>query len=184
MLKKILFILLAFGFVSCAQNRPTDEPYNRYGSRQAREAVFRYSVFAAYEAAGQLYANYAMAELVDKAPDEKGFYTVRFTDGPYNGAVMKTRDVILKTLPASEQTLRRGVVVIRDFWASRKEDERRYDKWNKAVVSDVSAVADGKVMLEFPRDPNDFMANKETVYLHSVRVVVSPALRDPRTYLP
>ncbi len=185
-MRKILmaFLLLTFVFACKSSTTKQEEAYHRDGSRQQREAAFRNKVFAAYDAEGKLYATYALATLVEKRPNSDGKYTVRFTDGPYKGKTIKTADVILKTAPADLENLRRGVVVLRDFLNPPNAKDLTYGRWNKAVVSDVSRIADGKIVIEFPRDSNDFMATKETVYQHNLRVVVLPALKDPRTFIP
>lgn len=185
-MKNFLAVLAVTILISAcaAPQKETAEPYNRTGSRQEQESVFRNKVFAAYSGEGQFYANYALAELVTQTSDKEGKFTVRFTAGPRKGAAHKTRDIIFKTAPADLENVRKGKVVIRDFWSPANSADSKYDRWNKAVIQDVSKIAEGKIVVEFPRDTNDFIATKETIYTRNVRVVTDPELKDPRTFIP
>jgi hypothetical protein len=188
---KKLFLLLAASAALCAACASSkkaqiveEDPYNRPGSRQERENVYRGKVFAAYSGEGKFYATYALAELLEKYPDEEGYYSVRFNHGPMEGRSVKVRDIILRTAHPEDAPLEKGMVVIRNYWNPKSGEEIKFDRWNKAVVYDVSKQKDGVVVIEFPHDVNDFMATRETIYMENVRNILEPYLEDPRTFIP
>lgn len=186
-MKKVFLILAVFIFAAACgtgQKAEPEAPYNREGSKQERENVFRGKVFAAYSAEGHFYATYALADLVESTPDSDGKYLVRFSYGPNKGEYVRTRDVIFKTAHPDSAFLSKGMVVMRNFWNPKNDKNARYDRWNKAVVYSLDKQKDGIVVVEFPRDTNDFMATRETLYIHNLRVPTEPELGDPRKWLP
>lgn len=161
---------------------PQEEPYNR-SERATYERKIRYSVMVPFMYEGTFYAYYALGKKIS-AEDKKGFYEVEFINGPQAGQVIKTKDVILKTIPAAASDIKRGMAVIVNHWDPKKHDENaRVDMWRKGVVYNIDKLGDGLVMLEFPHDKNDFMATKETYRLDSIRLIVNPQVRDPRVFL-
>ncbi len=183
---KIFTILFAaFVVAGCFKTQkygPDEEPYNR-SKRANYERKIRYSVMAPFMYEGTFYAYYALGKKISNA-DRKGFYEVEFTNGPKKGEVIKTKDVILKTVAASASDLKRGMAVVVNHWDPKVHDENsRIDMWRKGVVYNLDKLGDGLVMLEFPHDKNDFMATKETYRLDSIRLIVNPQVRDPRIFL-
>ena len=97
---------------------------------------------------------------------------------------MLTRRVITKTLPVDAGPLPKGMVVLRNFDNPRHAyDTGHLDRWHLAVVHDTRNADQGHIELEFPRDANDFMAARESVYLHNIRYVVQPEVKDIRVWL-
>ncbi|XTP69362.1 hypothetical protein Dip518_001334 [Parelusimicrobium proximum] len=184
-MKKLLLLSLIFLLALGCSKKQTieEEPYNRTGSRQEQENIFRHKVFAAYGSEGRFYATYGLAKLSSQTPDMEGKYTVTFTNGPLKDKTVKTKDVIFKTEAVSPVELEKGMVVLRNFWNPSYAAKGPHDRWNKAVVYDVSKKSEGKVVIEFPRDRNDFMATRETVWIHSIRLITDPVTKDPRKFL-
>ncbi|WP_424243932.1 hypothetical protein Dip510_001116 [Elusimicrobium posterum] len=182
-----VIVLTSLLLISCSSNKKVEEePYNRTGSAQEVENQFRNKVFAPISGEGRFYATYSLAEIVD-GPDSEEYYTVKFINGPAEGKKMKTRDIILKTEPLPTEEMRKGQVVLRDFFNKGESRKSVSDRWNKAVIHDVSRLKkENKIVLEFPHDRNDFMATRETVYAGSVRLITKPesAAKDPRTFIP
>jgi len=159
-----------------------EEPYNR--SRKAGyENQLRYSVLAPFMYEGAFYAYYAVARKIN-GPDKDGFYNVQFKNGPKVGQLIKTKDVILKTVPAQASDLKKGLAVLVNHWDPKKHDENTpTDMWRKGVVYGLDRIKDGLVVIEFPHDKNDFLATKEAYRLDNIRLILSPKVKDPRVFL-
>ncbi|ACC97859.1 hypothetical protein Emin_0299 [Elusimicrobium minutum Pei191] len=180
--KFLVFALLGVMLTACA-NKKEEEPYYRTGSKQEIENYYRNKVFAPYFGENKFYATYSMAKIIKEA-DKEGYYTVKFLNGPYEGQTIKTKDIIRKTLPVTAEDLKRGDVVLRDFWVPRDPTKSARDRWNKAVVYDIRKIDEGRVVIELPHDSNDFIPTKETVYISALRHIEDPVTRDPRRIIP
>ncbi len=187
-MKKILIaasiFVLAFMAFGCraSNNLEEEEPYNR-SQKASYERKIRYSVFAPFMYEDKFYSYYALAKKL-QGPDKKGFYSVEFTNGPKEGEVITTDNVILKTRPADAYELKKGMVVLVNHWDPKQHnDNTKTDMWRKGVVYNLDKLSDDKVMLEFPHDRNDFMATKEVYSLQNIRIIVEPQVRDIRVFL-
>lgn len=171
---------------ACSGNKKDEgsyEPYNR-SKKASYENQIRYSVFVPFMYEDKFYAYYALAKKV-AGPDKKGWYEAEFKNGPKKGERIKTKDVIVKTRPAEDYELKKGMVVLVNHWNPAKQEEgSRTDMWRKGVVYNLDELSKGKVMLEFPYDSNDFMATKEVYLLDNIRLILEPkGIRDPRIFL-
>lgn len=168
---------------ACSKKQVYEEPYNR-SPKASYENRIRYSVFAPFMYEGKFYAYYALGKKVS-GPDKQGFYEVEFKNGPKEGQRIKTQDVVLKTRPAQASELKKGMAVLVNHWNPKvHNDDSRIDLWRKGVVYNLDKLSEGKVMVEFPHDSNDFMATKEGYLLDNIRIIKTPTgIRDPRTFL-
>ena len=99
------------------------------------------------------------------------------SDAQIEAALRKEFQLIQSKLP-------KGGVVLRNFWnPSDPYNQDKTDRWHKAVVSNTARLEKGIVDVEFPRDRNDFMPAREGVYLHNVRHITKPEVKDVRTFL-
>ncbi|MDR0291923.1 MAG: hypothetical protein LBI01_04040 [Elusimicrobium sp.] len=184
--KFLLFIIMPAFFAACSKTADTassDASYNRAGSRQEADNALRNKVFAAYGGEGKFYAVYALATVVE-GMDADGYYRVKFVNGPYSGEVRKTKDVILRTVSLRPQDIKKSQIVMYDTANPVNFKDSQLNQWQKAVVYDERQAADGRVMLEFPRDSNDFMATREAAFPSNIRLITQPAVSDPRQFLP
>ena len=184
--KFLIFTLAAAMLAACSKSTNTassDASYNRTGSRQEVDNVLRHKVFAAYSGEGQFYAVYALATLI-QGMDRDGYYRIKFINGPYAGEERKTKDVILRTKGMRPQDVQKSQVVIYDTTNPKNFKDSPMNQWQKAIVYDERQAADGRVMLEFPHDSNDFMATREAAFPSNIRLVVDPPVQDPRQFLP
>lgn len=188
MKKSFLFLTVLGASIilgACSGNKKTvqEEPYNR-SKKASYESKIRYSAFAPFMYEDRFYAYYALGKKVS-GPDNEGYYEVEFKNGPKDGERIKSKDVIVKTRPASSYELKKGMVVLVNHWNPKKQDENsRTDMWRKGVVYNLDKLSEGKVMLEFPHDRNDFMATKEVYRLSNIRLILEPSnIRDPRIFL-
>ncbi|MCL2888744.1 MAG: hypothetical protein FWF35_05630 [Elusimicrobia bacterium] len=182
----LVFALAAFILAACSKSAGTssdDTSYNRTGSRQEADNVLRHKVFAAYSGEGKFYAIYALATLV-KDMDSNGYYKIKFINGPYAGEVRKMKDVILRTVSMRPQDIQKSQVVMYDTTNPKNFKDSPLNQWQKAIVYDERQAADGRVMLEFPHDSNDFMATREAAFPSNIRLITEPVVHDPRTFLP
>lgn len=178
----VLFTAVVFS--ACSKRQVyEEEPYNR-SPEASYENRIRYSYFAPFMYEDKFYAYYGLCRKVS-GPDKYGYYEMEFKNGPKQGETVKTKDVILKTRPARADELKKGMAVLVNHWNPKKHnDESRIDLWRKGVVYNLDKLNEGKVMLEFPFDKNDFMATKEVYFLDNIRIVLKPAgVRDPRIFL-
>ena len=184
--KFFIFAVSAVLLAACSKSSTAvsdDGSYNREGSIQEVENTLRNKVFAAYSGEGQFYAMYALATVV-KNMDAYGYYRVKFVTGPYQGEIKKTKDVIIKTQGLRPEDVQKSQVVIYDSYNPKKFKDSPHDRWEKAIVYDERQAKDGRVMLEFPHDSNDFMATREAAYPSNIRLIVDPPAADPRRFLP
>ncbi len=178
----VLAVLCVFAFAAAC--RHTEEPYNRSDYKKEYERLFRRNVFAQCENMGTFYATYCLARLDQKPANNDPRYKVTFLRGPLKGKTVWTTKVITKTLPVDAGPLPKGMVVLRNFDNPRKAyDADHIDRWHLGVVHDTRNIDKGHIELEFPRDANDFMAARESIYLHNIRYVVKPEVKDIRTWL-
>lgn len=185
MKKLISFVLLAAVAFVAAGCKST--PYNRTEEDMSYERYMSKYILAACGSTGKPYAMYSLAKLNRKPVDGDPRYKVTFINGPCEGKTGYTQDVITRTMPMDGIELKKGMVVVRNFWNPREAfSTKALDRWHKAVVYDTDNVdSKGTVVLEFPRDKNDFMAARENIYLHNIRYIAKPRqqAKDPRVIL-
>ena len=186
-MKKLLLpvCLLLSVLVLAGCHTKKEAPYNREAKNDKYERNFRRYVFVSCQDPGEFYSTYALAKVNQKPSDCDPRYKVTFVNGPCQGKTIRTEDVIIKTSPVDGGLLRKGDVVLRDYWNPKKldEDTDKLGRWNRGVVYDTSRMDKGVVELEFPRDSNDFMAPREFIYLQNVRYIEKPESKDPRIWL-
>lgn len=178
----VLFAAVIFG--ACSKKQVyEEEPYNR-SKKASYENRIRYSSFAPFMYEDKFYAYYGLCKKVS-GPDRQGYYEMEFKNGPKEGQTIKTKDVILKTRPARADEVKKGMAVLVNHWNPKvHNDDSRIDLWRKGVVYNLDKLSEGKVMLEFPFDRNDFMATKEVYLLDNIRIILKPeGVRDPRIFL-
>lgn len=187
-----LFLVAAICFGACigssaprtSKQKEADESttYNR-SKKASYENRIRYSTFAPFLYEDKFYAYYSLA-YTPSNPDKKGYSDVVLKNGPKAGQTVHTNNIIYKTRPAQASDLRKGQVVLVNHWNPRVQDENaRIDIWRKGIVYNLDEIKNGKVMLEFPHDQNDFMATKETYLLQNIRLIMKPILKDPRNFI-
>ncbi len=185
MKKTIIFVFLfsLMIFIGC-QSEKKESPYNRTDDKQDYERLMRTHIFAACENEGAPYALYSLATLNKRPSNDDPRYKVTFFNGPCEGKTIWTTDVLLKTAAVGSEPLPKGTVLLRNFWNPQKPyDQEKTDRWHKGVVSSSERLNKGIVDMEFPRDRNDFMPAREGVYLHNVRYITQPEVKDIRTFL-
>ena len=137
-MKKLLLpvCLLLSVLILAGCHTEKEEPYNRQSNADKYERNFRRYIFASCQNPGLFYSTYALAHLDKKPSDCDPRYKVTFINGPCEGKTIYTEDVILKTAPAKGGLLRKGEVVLRDYWNPKKldEDTSKLDRWNRGVV--------------------------------------------------
>ena len=175
-------ILASLFTLSCRKNT-----YDRFDPNQDFERFINAHVFAACEAVDKPYARYSLATLLQRPGDYEpyeDYYKVKFINGPCKGNVVWTPYVILKTRPVEDPTLlQTGTLVLRNFDNPKQQDIYQTGHWNLAVVMGTDRAQKGIVDLGFPRDRNDFFPARESAYVHNVRTVVQPALKDVRRFI-
>ena len=184
-MKKLFSLLLVSSLLALAGcHAQKESPYNRTDDKQDYERLLRTHIFAACEHVGKPYATYSLATLNKGPSEDNPYYKVTFYNGPCKGKVRWTKDVLLKTAPVGAEPLPKGTVLLRNFWnPTDPYDQEKTDRWNIGVVSSSARLDEGIVDLEFPRDRNDFMPAREGVYLHNVRYITEPEVKDVRTFL-
>ena len=182
-MKKFFCLGLIFAcltMLGCASR----EPYNRTSDKEDYERFLNRYVFAACSNYTQPYATYSLARLRKKISSQEGLYKVTFENGPCKGITVVTPYVITKTEPLTTGDVPLGTVVLRNYWNPREPYNReKLDKWHLGVVSNTSRINKGIIDIEFPRDKQDFNPAREGIYLHNVRYVKSPAVKDIRTFI-
>ena len=159
-----------------------DNSYNR-SKKASYENKLRYSTFAPFMYDGKFYAYYSLS-YTPSNPDKKGYSEAVLKNGPRAGETVRSKDIIYKTKAARASDLQKGQVVLVNHWNPKVQDENtRIDIWRKGIVYNLDEIDEGKVMLEFPHDQNDFMATKETYLLQNIRLIVKPILKDPRNFI-
>lgn len=179
----VSFLLLAaFAFATGCKS---PSPYDRTEEEMSFDRYMAKYIFAACGSTGKPYALYSLAHLDRKPVGRDPRYKVTFVNGPCQGKVGLTSDVITKTLPYGGEPLKKGTVVIRNFWNPKEPSSTKaIERWHKAVVYNADDVeTKGTVVLEFPRDKNDFMAARENIFVHNIRYIVKPQVKDPRVIL-
>ncbi|OUO56220.1 hypothetical protein [Candidatus Avelusimicrobium gallicola] len=185
-MKKMLGLLFVSSFILLAgcQAQKEESPYNRTNPKQDYERLLRTHVFAACQNPGKPYALYSLATLNKRPSDNDPRYKVTFFNGPCEGQTVWTTDVLLKTAAVGAEPLPKGTVLLRNFWNPKDPyDTEKADRWHIGVVSSSQRLDKGIVDMEFPRDRNDFMPAREGVYLHNVRYITKPEVKDVRTFL-
>ena len=167
---------------SGSSEEDTEAAYNR--SKEASyESKLRYSAFAPFLYEDKFYAYYSLANTPSN-PDKKGYSEAVLKNGPKAGQSVRTKNIIYKTKAAQADDLKKGQVVLVNHWNPKVHDENsRIDIWRKGIVYNLDDIEEGKVMLEFPHDQNDFMATKETYLLQNIRLIIKPVLKDPRNFI-
>lgn len=183
-MKKFTYLFCAVAVVLMTGCQTQPSPYDREDPHQAYERYINTHVFAACTDIAKPYATYSMAKLNEEPSNNSPYYKVTFTNGPCKGKVLWTKDVIVKTEPVESGFLERGAVVLRNYHNPKDpEDKDLTDRWHKAVVTDTSRQNKGIVTVSFPRDKNDFNAARESVYIHNIRYILEPKVKDIRTFL-
>ena len=159
-----------------------EAPYRR-SAQKSYENKLTYAVLIPFLYENSFYSYYALGKKVS-GPDDKGYYTAAFTNGPKSGEQIKTKNILLKVRPAAASELKKGMVVMVNHWDPRAHDDKTpVDLWRKGIVYNLEKISAGLVMLEFPHDSNDFMATKETYSLSNIWLILEPAQKDPRIFL-
>ncbi len=183
-MKKLLGLLLLCGCIALTACHNKKSPYNRTDAKQDYEYFIRNHVFAACLNEEQPYALYSMADLRERPSNNDPRYKVTFINGPCKGKTIWTTHVILKTEPAEGGLLPTGTILLRNYHNPKEPfDKEKTDRWHVGIVSDNSRVDKGIVDLVFPRDSNDFLPARESVYLHNTRFVIMPEVKDVRTFI-
>ena len=183
-MKKLFSLFLLGALVLAAGCRTTQESaYNRDSKADDYEHFLSKYVFAACQNEDQPYALYSLATLLKRPSDNDPRYKVRFVNGPCQGQAVFTTNVILKTEPVGNGELLRGTVLLRNYRNPKKQDTEKTDRWNLGVVTSTARINKGIIDLSFPRDKADFSPAREGVYIHNVRYIVSPEIKDVRTFI-
>ena len=177
----LLMICCLLGLSACQHK---NSPYNRTDDKQDYEQFMSTHVFAACLNEGTAYTTYSLAKLNKRPNSENDYYKVTFTGGPCKGQVRWTKHVILKTEPVGGGELPTGTLLLRNYQNPKDPyDKEQTERWNIGVVTDNSRVDKGIVDLAFPRDSHDFVPAREGAYLHNTRYIVSPQVKDVRTFI-
>ncbi|MGN1057901.1 MAG: hypothetical protein ACI4Q7_00905 [Candidatus Avelusimicrobium sp.] len=184
-MKKLLGLLLISSFVLLAGcHFKKQSPYNRTDDKQDYERLLNTHVFAACLNIGKPYATYSLANLNKRPSSNHPYYKITFVNGPCKGQTMWTKHVLVKTDPVGAEYLPKGTVLLRNYWNPKEPyNQEKVDSWHIGIVADSSRADKGIVDLEFPRDSRDFMPAREGVYLHNVRYITKPEIKDVRTFL-
>ena len=180
-MKKAIFMLL-FALCFTAACKHAQSPYNREDRLTYEDFMSRH-VFAACTKPYDFLATYSLAKVKQRPANNDPRYKVLFVNGPCKGQVVWTTDIIFKTEPLENARLRRGMVVLYNYENPEEYDKEHTGHWNKAVISDIDRYDQGIIDLGFPRDKNDFIPARESVYSYNVRLIVKPTVKDIRTFL-
>ena len=185
MIKKCVLlagVILCFSLGACHKQQVE---YDRNDPEQEYERFLNSHVFAACEAVGSPHARYSLAELQKRPADNDPRYKITFINGPCKGVTAWTTDVIVKTRPVEDSSLvTPGTLVIRNFYnPAEPYNKDLTDHWNTAVVMDTPQTKKGRINLGFPRDRNDFFPAREGIYVHNVRYIIEPQLKDVRQFI-
>lgn len=180
-MKKATFLLcILAGLAACR----TSTPYNRSDDKQSYEQFMGSHVFAACENSSKPYATYSMAKLNKRPSDNDPRYKVTFVNGPCQGRTVWTPYVITKTEPVGAEPLPTGTLLLRNYHNPTAPYDREHTgRWHIGVVMSNDRLNKNIIDLGFPRDANDFNPAREGVYLHNVRYITAPAVKDIRTFL-
>ena len=162
----------------------TPSPYDREDPQQGYERYINSHIFAACNDIAKPYATYSLANLNKRPSDNSPYYKVTFINGPCKGKVLWTKDVILKTEPVESGFLELGTVVLRNYQNPvEPNDKTKTDRWHKAVITNTDRQNKGIITVSFPRDSQDFNPARESIYMHNLRYIVEPKVKDIRTFL-
>lgn len=179
-----LFFLFCTLVLAAACHSEKKSPYDRTSNTTDYENFLGNYIFAACENPDQPTGLYSLATLRKRPANDDPRYKVTFFNGPCKGKTIWTTKVILKTEPLSSGELPRGTVLLRNYWNPKEPfNQEKTDRWHLGVVSGTSRLNKGIVDLEFPRDRNDFNPAREGVYVHNVRYIVVPEMKDIRTFI-
>ncbi len=169
-------------FVGACRTQPT---YDRNDPNQDYERFLNSHVFAACENVGQFSARYSLADLLQRPQNDSAYYKVRFINGPCKGVKAQTTSVILKTQPIENASLiETGTLVLRNYDNPKDpQDATVTSHWNVGVVLDTSRAKKGILDVGFPRDRNDFFPARESVYVHNLRLITQPTVKDVRHFI-
>ena len=182
-MKKLAILVCVLACLSVAACRK-NTVYDRNDPNQDYERFISSHVFAACEAVGKPYARYSLAKLLQHPANNSSYYKVTFVNGPCKGSTVWTTEVITKTQPVSDAfLLETGTVVLRNFDNPQPNDKEATGHWNLAVVMGNSRSKKGIIDLGFPRDSNDFFPARESVYIHNVRTILKPEVKDIRKFI-
>ena len=181
---KKIFCLFVFCALLSAMGCASKKPYNRTSDKEDFERFLQRYVFAACTNYTQPYATYSLAHLHKKVSSDGKLYKVTFENGPCKGNTVITPYVITKTEPMTTGDVPLGTVVLRNYWNPREPfDREKLDRWNLGVVTSTSRINKGIIDISFPRDKQDFNPAREGIFLHNVRYVKSPEVKDIRTFI-
>ena len=184
MIKKYAVLLLVVGsvFLAGCHKKQGD----RYDPQQTYERFIISHVFAACEAIGTPQARYSLATVMQRPQEYNSpYYKIRFVNGPCKGTIVWTKELIRKTSPVEDASMiPTGTVVLRNFNNPKDPYNKDItDHWNLAVVVGKER-ADKRILdLGFPRDRNDFFPARESIYMHNIRLVDTPARQDIRRFI-
>lgn len=183
-MKKLLGLLLLSTLIFVAGcHEEKQSPYNRT-SNDDYEVFLSKHIFAACQNVDQPYALYSLAKLKKTPSNNDPRYKVYFVNGPCKGQTVWTTHVILKTEPVGAEKLPTGTLVLRNYHNPAEPfDQEQTDRWHVGIVSNTSRTDKNIVDLVFPRDRNDFNPARESIYLHNVRYILSPEVKDVRTFI-
>lgn len=183
-MKKLLALLLLCVFVFTAGcHERKESPYNRTATDDY-EVFLSKHIFAACQNETRPYALYSLAKLKKTPSNNDPRYKVYFVNGPCKGKTVWTTHVILKTAPVGAEILPTGSVVLRNYHNPAEPfDQEQTDRWHVGIVSNNERANKNIVDLVFPRDRNDFNPARESIYLHNVRYILSPEIKDVRTFI-
>ncbi len=168
-------------FTACHNKK---SPYNRTDDKQDYEHFINSHVFAACLNEAEPYALYSLAKLNKRPSKNDPNYKVTFTNGPCKGRVKWTTHVILKTEPVEAGELPTGTLLLRNYWnPADPYNQEKTDRWHIGVVTSNERTKQGIVDLAFPRDSHDFNPAREGIYLHNTRYIISPEVKDVRTFI-
>ena len=185
MIQKYLVLLVAVSsmvLAGCHKQQQTqrNDPYQDY------ERFINSHVFAACENVGTPYARYSLASIIQRPQRENSpYYKIRFVNGPCEGWTGWTQEIIRQTSPLENASfLPEGTVVIRNFDNPKDPfDKDVTGHWNLAVVMGTQRADKGIIDLGFPRDKNDFFPARESIYVHNIRTIQAPAVKDIRQFI-
>lgn len=182
-MKKLFYLSLLGLLVIATGCHSRKSPYDRTPQDDYEKFLSKH-IFAACANVGKPYEMYSLAKLKKRPAKDDPRYKITFVNGPCKGKTVWTTHVILKTEPIEGGELPRGTALLRNYWNPVEPfDQEKTDRWHIGIVSNNSRVNQGIVDLEFPRDKNDFNPAREGIYVHNARYVVSPRIKDVRTFI-
>lgn len=184
-MKKLLGLLFISSVILLAGCHAKQEAfYHRTSDKQDYERFLGTHLFAACLNEGKPSAVYSLANLNKRPTNNDPRYKVTFVNGPCKGKTVLTKDVLLKTAPVGAEYLPKGTVLLHNYNNPKNAfDKEKTDRWDIGIVTGTTRADKGIVDLEFPRDRNDFMPAREGAYLHNVRYITQPEVKDARTFL-